>query len=83
MKANTCQLLNKNCLDGKEVYKFNPKLQYLCRGRDFVLEQKKTNKFGLEQKRFSLKKSFKLNCQILVRVVRKVAKNFIHFAFYG
>jgi hypothetical protein len=42
MKANTCQLLNKNCLDSKEVYKFNPKLQYSCREKDFVLEQEKT-----------------------------------------
>ncbi len=42
------------------------------------MRQNKTQ-FGLYQK-VEIKKSFKLYCQILVRVTTKVAKNFIHFA---
>ncbi len=36
-------------------------------------------KFGLDQK-VEFKKSFELYRQILVRVVTKIAKNFVHFA---
>jgi hypothetical protein len=39
-------------------------------------------KFGLDQK-VKFKKSFKLYRQILVRVIMKVAKNVVHFAWHG
>jgi hypothetical protein len=39
-------------------------------------------KFGLGQK-VEYKKSIELYCQILVRVLMKVAINFVNFAGYG
>jgi hypothetical protein len=39
-------------------------------------------KFGLDQK-VEFEKSFKLYLQIVVSVIPKVAKNFIHFAWNG
>jgi hypothetical protein len=39
-------------------------------------------KFGLDRE-VDLKKSFKLHRQISIRVLTKVALNFIHFAWHG
>jgi hypothetical protein len=39
-------------------------------------------KFGQEQK-IEFKKSYELYCKSLVRVLAKVAINFVHFAWHG
>jgi hypothetical protein len=52
----------------------------MCGKRSLSEMRRKRAKFSRDR-RVEFKKSFEFNCQILLKVVTKVCKNFAHFAW--